>query len=163
MIYSSIYSNFNSDHYPKVIADAVKFFCKTDFSRYEEGEYELSGRDIFFQVKDLETKPVSHCRPEVHEKYIDVQFLYSGREAIGVVSDNGKNEISENLLKERDLIFYSSVENETLVTMSEGDFCVFFPSDVHRPGCERDGKSKIRKIVYKINIELFEKEFEGVK
>lgn len=163
MIYSSIKSKFNPDHYPKVIADAVRFFASTDFGKIKAGEYQISGRDIFYQVLDMVTRPVVQCRPEVHRKYIDVQFLYRGKECIGVVTDHGDNEISENLLSERDLLFYKSVENETLVSMSEGDFCVFFPSDVHRPGCERNGSSEIRKIVYKISVELFKSDIEGLR
>jgi biofilm protein TabA len=160
MIYSSIKSEFDVNNYPGVIRDAIIFFRETDFDKFADGEYEISGRDILFQVRDLKTKPVNQCRPEVHRKYIDVQFLHRGKEAIGVVTDTGKNEISENLLEERDLLFYKDVKNETYITMIEGDFCVFFPSDVHRPGCEREGQSEIRKIVYKINVDLLDSELK---
>jgi YhcH/YjgK/YiaL family protein len=154
MIYSSIYSKFNIKNYPKVINDAIEFFKKTDFSKIAEGEYDIDGRNIFYQVKDIMTKPVNEAKPEIHRKYIDVQFLYKGTERIGVVDDNGNNEISEDYLEERDLLFYKNVENETLINMTEGDFCVFFPSDVHRPACEKNGQSMIRKVVYKINVDL---------
>jgi YhcH/YjgK/YiaL family protein len=157
MIYSSINSNFNIEDYHKVIKDAIVFFKTTDFSKIDEGEYELEGRDIFFQVKDIMTKPIKVAKPEIHKKYIDVQFLYKGKERIGVVYDTGNNQISEDYLKERDLLFYKDVENETLINMTEGDFCVFFPSDVHRPACESDGQSMIRKVVYKINVDLLNK------
>ncbi|MCJ7688558.1 MAG: YhcH/YjgK/YiaL family protein, partial [Clostridiaceae bacterium] len=105
MIYSSINSNFNIEDYHKVIKDAIVFFKKTDFSKIDEGEYELEGRDIFFQVKDIMTKPINEAKPEIHRKYIDVQFLYKGKERIGVVYDTGNNEIAEDYLKERDLLF----------------------------------------------------------
>ncbi|MDA3812423.1 MAG: YhcH/YjgK/YiaL family protein [Spirochaetaceae bacterium] len=156
MIFSSIKSTFNVDIYPPVIRDAIIFFKETDFEKYDDGEYEISGRDIFFQVRDLTTKSVNQCKPEVHRKYIDVQFLFSGKEHIGVVTDTGENIIAEDLLEERDLIFYKDVKNETFIHMNEGDFCVFFPDDVHRPGCERSGSSEIRKIVYKINVDLLD-------
>lgn len=154
MIYSSIHSTFDKSKYPKVIRDAVEFFKTTDFEKFKEGEYEILEHRIFFQVKDMVTLPVSQARPEVHRKYIDVQFLYKGKESIGVVDDTGLNEIDENLLAQRDLLFYKNVKDETFITMREGDFCVFFPSDVHRPGCERNGESMIRKIVYKIDVDL---------
>lgn len=156
MIYSSVNSNFNIENYNKVIKDAIEFFKKTDFSKIAEGEYDIDGRNIFYQVKDIMTKPVNEAKPEIHRKYIDVQFLYKGKERIGVVDDNGNNEIAEDYLKERDLLFYKNVENETLINMKEGDFCVFFPSDVHRPACEKDGQSMIRKVVYKINMDLLD-------
>ncbi|WP_070000350.1 YhcH/YjgK/YiaL family protein [Cellulosilyticum sp. I15G10I2] len=156
MIYSSIHSTFDIQKYPKVIKDAVEFFKKTDFKEFEEGEYEIAGKDIFFQVKDIMTLPVSQTRAEIHRKYIDVQFLYRGKESIGVVDDTGLNEVDEDFLEERDILFYKNVPDETFITMNEGDFCVFFPSDVHRPACERNGKSMIRKIVYKIHVNLLQ-------
>lgn len=154
MIYSSINSNFNIEYYHKIITDAIVFFKRTDFSKIEEGEYDIKGRDIFFQVKDIMTKPINEAKPEIHRKYIDVQFLYKGTERIGVVDDTGNNQIAEDYLEERDILFYKDIENETFINMTEGDFCVFFPSDVHRPACERDGQSMIRKVVYKINVDL---------
>lgn len=154
MIYSSIKSNFNIEYYHKVIKEAIEFFRKTDFSKIDEGEYDIEGRDIFFQVKDIMTKPVSEAKPEIHRRYIDVQFLYKGTECIGVVDDTGNNEIAEDYLEERDILFYKNIKNESFINMTEGDFCVFFPSDVHRPACERDGQSIIRKVVYKINVDL---------
>jgi biofilm protein TabA len=78
------------------------------------------------------------------------------------VTDTGENIVAEDLLEERDLIFYKDVKNETFINMNEGDFCVFFPDDVHRPGCERGGSSEIRKIVYKINVDLLQKELKGI-
>lgn len=154
MIYSSINSNFNIECYHKVIKEAIEFLKKTDFSKIAEGEYDIDGRNIFYQVKDIMTKPVNEAKPEIHRKYIDVQFLYTGTERIGVVDDNGNNVVTEDYLIERDLLFYKDVENETFINMIQGDFCVFFPSDVHRPACEKDGQSMIRKVVYKINVDL---------
>lgn len=154
MIYSSINSTFDTQNYPKVIRDAVHFFKNTNFDEFKVGEYEIRGRDILFQVIDIMTKPGNQARPEVHRKYIDIQFLFIGKECIGVVDDTGNNEIDENLLEERDLLFYKKVDDITFINMKEGDFCVFFPSDVHMPACERDGQSMIRKIVYKINVDL---------
>lgn len=156
MIYSSIHAERREGIYPDVVEDAIAFFKETDFSAYETGEYELQGRDILFQVHDFDTAPAEERKPEIHRKYIDVQFLYKGKEAIGVTSDSGTNEVAENLFDQRDILFYKEVKNETFVSMKEGDFCVFFPEDIHRPGCQRDGSSRIRKIVYKINVKLLE-------
>ncbi|MBN2657439.1 MAG: YhcH/YjgK/YiaL family protein [Spirochaetales bacterium] len=156
MIFSSIHAEARAGIYPAVIEDAVQFFKETDFSTYETGEFEIQGRDILFQVHDIDTAPAEERRPEIHRKYIDVQFLYKGKEAIGVVSDSGKNEVAEDLFDQRDILFYKDVKDETFVSMKEGDFCVFFPEDIHRPGCQREGSSSIRKIVYKINVKLLE-------
>ncbi|QSX09211.1 YhcH/YjgK/YiaL family protein [Alkalibacter rhizosphaerae] len=158
MICSSIYSAFDLEWYPRPVRDAVQFFQRASFQEMEPGEYEIDGRDVYFQVIDLETKPWEEGKPEVHRKYIDIQFLFQGKETIGFVDDSGKNKVSENLLEQRDLLFYEEVQDLKKIDMKPGDFCVFYPSDVHVPGCEREGIIKIRKIVYKINVDFYKKE-----
>ena len=154
MIYSSIYSTFSKGSLTSILVEAVEFLATTDFSAYQDGVYEISGQDRFFQVIDIETASKDKCRPEVHRKYIDIQFLFKGKERIGVVPDKGNFTVCNDLLNERDILFYQSVKGETFINMSEGDFCIFFPGDVHRPACEKDGNSLIRKIEYKIKVEL---------
>ena len=113
----------------------VSMLKRTDFMALPAGNYDLQGKDIYVQVIDMTTKPFAETRPEVHREYIDVQFLVQGREKIGVASDTGKNAVAEDLLAQRDLLFYAGMENESTLTMTPGSFAVFFPSDVHRPAC----------------------------
>ena len=160
MIFSSIYSDLNIAFYPKVIRDAINFLQITDFSTYADGEYEVRGRELFFQVRDINTKAANEMRPELHRKYIDIQLLFRGQERIGIVCDRGaknrKGEVQRDLLEEKDVLFFKEVSGETFLDMAEGDFCIFFPGDIHRPACKKEMTSRIRKVVYKINIGLLE-------
>lgn len=141
---------------PEPLRKAVEHLGATDFSRLPAGNYELMGKDIYVQVIDMATKPFAETRPEVHSRYIDVQFLHCGSENIGVASDTGRNPVSEDLLEERDLLFYSTMENESTLTMTPGSFAVFFPSDVHRPGCAVSAPEPIRKVVIKVRLALLQ-------
>ena len=57
------------------------------------------------------TEPLADRKPEVHEKYLDVQFLVTGREKLGFTPDTGNYEVAERF-DERDLIFYKEVEKK---------------------------------------------------
>lgn len=139
---------------PQPLKVAVEHLRQTDFSCLPAGNYDLQGKDIYVQVIDMSTKLFSETRPEVHKQYIDVQFLVRGRENIGVASDTGKNTVAEDLLVERDLLFYDGVENESVLTMTPGSFAIFMPSDVHRPGWAPDQPEAIRKVVVKVKLAL---------
>lgn len=139
---------------PKPLKLAVEHLRQTDFSTLPAGNYDLQGRDIYVQIIDMRTKPFAETRPEVHRQYIDVQYLCSGSELIGVASETGNNAIAEDLLEQRDLLFYSGMENESTLTMIPGSFAVFFPSDVHRPGCACGSPKAIRKVVIKVRVAL---------
>jgi biofilm protein TabA len=137
---------------PASLQTALSHLQATDFAAVPAGTYELQGRDIYVMVLDLTTKPKAELRPEVHRNYVDVQFLCSGRERIGVAADSGNNVVSEDRLADRDLLFYREMENETTLEMHPGNFAVFFPSDVHRPACQVDGPQAIRKVVVKVSV-----------
>ena len=114
----------------------------------EPGVYEIQGKDIYAQVFDAMTEDVADRRPESHEKYLDVQFLVSGRERLGFTKNTGNYKVAEHI-KERDLIFYESVEDEGYIESRPGCFCVFFPSDIHRPQVISDEAMNLRKVVVK--------------
>jgi len=139
---------------PGPLKRAVEHLKQTDFSTLPAGNYELQGRDIHVQVIDMSTKAFADTRAEVHRQYIDVQYLAHGREQIGFASDTGNNALAEDLLAERDLLFYTGMENESTLTMTPGSFAVFFPADVHRPGCAVGQPGPIRKVVVKVRVAL---------
>ena len=151
MIFGHI-SQPNPCRLPLAIEKALDFLRTTDFTTLVPGVVEIDGRNIFAQVLDLKTKAHHENRPEVHRRYLDIQFLAWGEEKIGVAIDTGHNEISESLLEQRDIIFYHQMENESLIEMIPGNYAIFFPQDVHRPQCHKNKESDIRKIVVKVAI-----------
>jgi len=152
MIFGHI-SNPNPCTFPPAIGKALNFLRTTDFSKLETGVVEIEGRDIYAQILDLTTQHKAENRPEVHRRFIDIQFLAWGEEIIGVAADRGTNSISQSLLEERDIIFYHEMENESEMIMTPGSYAIFFPQDVHRPACIHNNVSHIRKVVVKVNID----------
>lgn len=153
MIFSSIYAKDDVNKYPKAIQTAIEYLKSNDFVAMEPGVYEIQGKDIYAQVFDTETGVAAERRPEVHEKYIDVQFLASGEEKLGFTPDTGKYEVDERI-DERDLIFYKSVENEGFIVATPGCYSMFFPEDVHRPAVAVNEPMKVRKVVVKVSVAL---------
>lgn len=138
--------------FPAAIQRALAFLRSTNFSQLPTGEIEIEGRNIYAQVIDLTTRPREENRPEVHRKYIDIQYLAHGEEIIGFAPDTGNNQISESLLEQRDIIFYHQMENESSLIMTPGSFGIFFPQDVHRPACIHRRPTEIRKVVVKVAL-----------
>lgn len=153
MIFSSIYAKDNVEKYPKAIQTALEYLKANDFTTMETGVYEIQGKDIYAQVMDAQTAPAATKRPEVHEKYIDVQFLASGKERLGFTFDTGSYEVDERL-GDKDLIFYKSVENEGYIDAVPGCYSIFFPEDVHRPAVAAGEPMTIRKVVVKVSVAL---------
>lgn len=142
--------------YPEPIVRAIKHFKSRqhEFLAMSAGTYPIDGEDLFVQVVNAVTKKKAEIRPEVHRKYIDIQFSVEGKEIIGFVPDMGQNIVVEDLARDKDVIYYADVENEIDLVMEKGSFVVLFPEDVHRPGCEYGGCTTIRKVVIKVNTAI---------
>lgn len=153
MIFSSIYAKDDFGKYPKAIQTALEYLKSHDFTTMETGVYQIQGNEIYAQVMDAQTGAVSEKRPEVHEKFVDVQFLASGRERLGFTPDTGSYEVDERI-EEKDLIFYKAVEQEGFVEAVPGCYSIFFPADVHRPAVAADEPMTIRKVVVKVSVAL---------
>ena len=153
MIFSSIKNGDTFESYPKAIQTALDYLKSHDFANMEPGDYEIQGRDIYAQVFDAVTVEADSKHAESHEKYLDVQYLVSGKERLGFTKNTGNYKVKEHI-KERDLIFYESVEDEGYIESRPGCFCVFFPSDIHRPEVISGESMKLRKVVVKVSVSL---------
>ncbi len=101
------------------------------------------------------TGPRETKRPEIHQKYIDVQYMVKGRELIGFYPDCRDGAVLEDHLADRDVLFYAEREdvNEVMLPMTQGQYAVFFPEDVHRPCCMMEKPENIKKAVLKLRVD----------
>lgn len=154
MIFGNIHNLGDISIYPNVLREALNYILKTDLEKISVGTYEIKGRDMYVQILDLETDIETLKLPEVHKNYLDIHFLSKGSERIGFSIDCDKNMISEDYNSERDILFYKNCDSESFINMKPGNFAIFFPNDVHRPGCIGKKKEIIRKVVVKIHRKL---------
>jgi len=151
MIFGHI-NNTENNHYPAAVARAITYLAGQDLENIPAGRYQDSQTGWLVQVMDLHTQPQSENYPEAHRKFIDVQYLVSGEEYIGVATEKSSLEIHKPYDADRDIVFYRHAPNETLLLMKPGHFAVFFPQDLHRPNCAVNQPQPTRKVVVKIPV-----------
>lgn len=146
-----------ADIYPYLnvsLQKALTYISNTDFTKIPKGEYEIEGRNLFFRVNTYTTEPKEDRRPERHLKYIDVQFLAEGRETVWYTPYRKDCVEIENNAEANDVIFYADAGEKNAVTLSSGDFAIFFPWEIHRPNCSTpEGCTAVKKIVLKVLAE----------
>lgn len=126
-----------------------EYLVNTDLQALEPGFHEIVGKDIFALVSEFETKGPEACRLEAHQAYADIQYIVSGREAIGFTTLNNQ-EITSPYTPERDIVFFAG--KTTPLILETGTFVVFFPQDIHQPGMQVDGPEKVKKVVIKVKL-----------
>jgi len=141
--------------YPSGIRAGLEFLLETDLSSLPLGEHEIQGKQIYAKISEYETEPKGHRRLESHEKYVDIQYICSGEEMMGLAMITEAGEIDEDCRNERDIIFYKSVTRESQIILTQGMFAVFFPWDVHRPNCNASEQTvNVRKILVKVRMDV---------
>jgi YhcH/YjgK/YiaL family protein len=126
---------------------AFKFLSETNLEQLEVGRIDLS-EDVFALVTEYETKNLDEAKFESHQERIDLQYLISGKELIGLTNDTTMQVISP-YSKEKDITFYEYDGGEML-SASSANYFIFFPNDKHKPNIDSDGKNRVKKIVIKI-------------
>lgn len=117
-----------------------------------EGRTDIDGDRLYASVAAYATGAREERRFEAHRKYIDVQVLLEGEETIDVSLERDLPFI-EDYDDSRDVMFLRPPRQFASLPMRPGFFAVFYPHDIHRPGCRQPEKSRVRKIVMKVAVE----------
>lgn len=130
------------------VMKGLRFLAETDFSTYAEGRYEIDS-DMYFLIQSYDSK-LSNETPEAHRKYIDIQYLISGEELIGVAPlSDMKEEVEAK--PDGDIWFYRGPVD--YITLRGKRFIALWPEDAHAPSIAVDGKPvPCRKCVVKVRI-----------
>lgn len=131
----------------KYFDEAFAFLKNNDLNKLAPGKYPIDGDNVYASVTFDSTKDYDKSRWESHKKYIDLQYVISGEEKIGV-APVGELTVTEPYSEEKDLIHYSGTGK--IYDAKPGIFFFFFPGTAHRPNITTGGNKPDRKIVIKI-------------
>jgi len=115
------------------------------------GKHDIDGNNLFFLVSEDMTQPFEERRAEYHARYLDIQIVLKGQEGMTFSTlPNGTPDT--DWLADKDIAFLPSGEQEKTVVLSEGDFVVFYPGEVHKPLCAVGTPAQVRKVVVKMLV-----------
>ncbi len=149
MIYSNLSDTNNYSYLNTSFRKALNYLKKNDFSRINNGRYEIDGERIFAMVSEYNPKSHDTISWEVHKLYADIHYIYKGEEVIGI-SDINSLEIISDYIPEKDATFYAG--SGQFITIKKGEFMIIFPKEAHAAGLLSEGTNKVKKIVVKVKI-----------
>lgn len=154
MVIQNLDSDYKNMGYPKALVRALDYLKSHDLVSVETGVYEIDGKDMFIQVFDYTSRMLSECKPEFHKEYLDIQhWPGDAEERLGFATNDGTLDVVESHI-ERDLYFTTEPKGENIIKVGKGDYVVFFPSDIHRPGIAVNEVKTYRKVVLKLKASL---------
>jgi len=151
-----ITSTLDQLHWYRIISPnfekAIQYVLSTDFARLETGKYPVDGDKVFAMVNEYTTKPLAECNPESHRDYADIQLVIAGAEKFGYTPLTSQVATTP-YDPEKDVAFYSlAAEELNYLTLSAGQFIIFFPSDIHQPEVFAQQPALVKKVVMKVAL-----------
>ncbi len=148
MIYDKIENIKNYSQIPEIVKG---FMLEIRETRPVGRIYLNSDKTLWANVDEYTTKPHKDCKFEAHKKYIDIQFMLSGKEIIETAFTD-ELEITETYDETKDVMFLKDTKNKTVLNMAEGYFALFYPTDAHKPQVAYLTPEKVKKVVVKIPL-----------
>ncbi|HVT87074.1 MAG TPA: YhcH/YjgK/YiaL family protein [Chitinophagaceae bacterium] len=129
---------------------AFEYIRNTDLDNVEMGRYEIEGDNLkaIFSNKKGMSAAESTAKFECHDRYIDIQLCIRGNEQIGWKPRAKCIQFKGDYNPEKDVRFFAD-EPDMYFQLTDGQFAVFFPEDVHAPMI---GDGEIKKLVIKVKI-----------
>ena len=131
------------------IKKGLQWLENNNLETLEAGRYYIDNDRIYVNIDQYETKDDANY--EAHRKYIDIQYIISGVEVIEV-ADISKFPTKAEYNCEKDVEFFENYEKASKTVREEGEYGIFFPYDIHRPGMSLENDTIIRKIVVKVKV-----------
>ena len=132
--------------------EAFAFIRKAIEENMENCRIELDGTNMRGAVQTYDTKLIENSRFEGHREFIDIQCVIEGYENMGYM-EISKAVVQREYKPEGDCALYDRNELATYCVAGPGDFCIFYPDDIHSPAVAyKNEVSKVKKVVVKVHV-----------
>ena len=133
------------------VNEAIAYLRKQDLVNMDLGRYDVDD-DFYYMVQEYTTQSRDLCRPEAHEKWIDIQWMLKGTEVIET-ADISKLKVTEAYNPEKDIVFYETPATMQQNILTPGAMVVLYPENGHMPKVATFGEPcDIKKVVAKIKV-----------
>jgi YhcH/YjgK/YiaL family protein len=131
------------------------FLERFDLATLPDGKHPIQGEDLYALIMRVPSKSAAEARFESHRDYIDIQYLVSGDEALGVLPI-GELTGPTPYDSAKDVVFYATPAAYPALRLPPGHFAVFFPPDGHQPMCHAGAPGQLHKVVVKVRVRTWE-------
>lgn len=130
---------------------AATYIKSVDLLNAEIGKSDIAeGLKAIYSDKEGMSAAESIAKFECHDKNIDIQICIRGKETIGWKPRHSCTAPKGEYNPEKDVSFFSDVP-DMYFQLTDGQFAIFYPEDVHAPMIAVDDKP-IKKLVMKVKI-----------
>ncbi len=156
MIYGTIDNCEKFDSFlPESIREIFQKLRNGEFVNLPQGRHEYNGETIYISSDLYTTEKAETRKYEFHKRYADLQVVLEGEELIYLSSSSCQSQPPEAASNSNDCWFVADIHDQSALLLSAGSFLIILPETLHKPCCQTEQPGKVRKLVFKIDREIF--------
>lgn len=152
-----LFGDLTRDDFAHSLPPVLAHFChkvnSLDLANLPLGQQELED-GIKMNVMEFTTAAAETKQAELHRKFIDIQVLISGEEAIEYSVTEPNLALYTEYNEQDDYQLTPEVEHKNVVVLRPKMFAIFLPNEPHKPGVSVSGDKVLKKLVVKVPVEL---------
>jgi YhcH/YjgK/YiaL family protein len=117
-----------------------------------DGRVDLDDDRIYALIQSYSGKETDPPLFEAHRRYIDVQYIVSGREQMGWAPLEAVQVTAPYEAETDALLGTVPVDQASFIRFRAGEVCILYPADAHAPGLADGAPTAIKKIVIKVQL-----------
>lgn len=138
------------DYLSEKFVKSIEWLKTHDATKLENGRYEICD-GAFALVQRYTTVPFEQIQFEAHNDYLDIQYLAQGIETFNVCMRKDCQVTRED--PANDMVYLSTPEVYTSVTLKPGEFAIVPPEEAHQPRIMyHDQPVDVVKVVVKVAV-----------
>lgn len=131
---------------------SFEFIKKATEENLPAGKYDIDGDNVFASVQEYTSNYEQDGMFEGHRRYIDIQYIVSGIEVMEVMNIS-KAKVKTQYDTVKDIEFFENNKKADKLVLETGEYGIFFPSDIHKPGlCFEGSPDTVKKIIVKVKL-----------
>lgn len=115
------------------------------------GRHEIDGDSAYALVQHYETRGATGVALEAHRRYIDIQYVARGHEAIHWAPLAGLT-VTMPHDPAKDVALFAMPHDAVPVPLRVGQCAILFPEDAHAPCCTWGEPTEVVKVVVKVAV-----------
>lgn len=138
---------------PQVLARCCHKLNQLDLINLPLGK-QLLEEGIEMNVMEFTTASAETKQAELHRKFIDIQVLISGEEAIEYDVAMPNLSLYGEYNEVDDYQLTPEITNKNIVILRPKMFAIFLPNETHKPGVSVNDDKPLKKLVVKVPIKF---------
>lgn len=134
------------------IAEGLALLADPAVRHAPAGRHEIRPDLLYYVVAEYTTKPAEQGMMEIHQKFLDIQYILNGQEYI-YYSPLSYLRPTQPYDAKSDAALFAPRPTDTRLLLSADWFAIFWPNEPHAPAAAVVDPQPVRKIVVKVRME----------